>query len=53
MKITHKHAVLAVALTGALTLTSAYAQTPDSVQTRAGALGFERGYLTPETRLSW
>jgi hypothetical protein len=41
MKITHKQAVLAAALTGALTLTSAYAQTPDSVQTRIGKLSFE------------
>jgi hypothetical protein len=49
MKITHKQAVLAAALTSALTLTSAIAQTPDSVQTRIGMLSFERGYPTPET----
>jgi hypothetical protein len=49
MKITHKQAVLAAALTSALTLTSAIAQTPDSVQTRIGMLSFERGYPNPET----
>jgi hypothetical protein len=49
MRIAHKHAVLAAVITGALTLPSAQAQTPDSVQTRAGTLSFERGYPTPET----
>jgi hypothetical protein len=49
MKITHTHAVLAAVITGALILPSALAQTPDSVQTRAGTLNFERGYPTPET----
>jgi hypothetical protein len=46
MKITHKPADLAAELTGALTLASARAdaQTPHSVQTRAGTLSFERGY---------
>jgi hypothetical protein len=43
MKITNKHAAV---LAGALTLTSAHAQTPDSVQTRIGTLSFERGYPT-------
>ena len=37
------------ALTGALAVTSAYAQTPDSVKTRLGTLDFERGYPTEET----
>jgi hypothetical protein len=49
MKTAHKQAVLAAVLTGALPFTSAYAQTPDSVRTRAGTLNFERGYPTPET----
>ena len=49
MKLAHKQAILAAALTGALALTSAHAQTPDSVNTRFGTLSFERGYPTPET----
>jgi hypothetical protein len=49
MKTAHKQAFLAVVLIGALPFTSAYAQTPDSVPTRAGTLNFERGYPTPET----
>lgn len=47
--MTIKHTLIAAALTGALTLTSAHAQTPDSVQTRIGRLSFERGYPTPDT----
>jgi hypothetical protein len=49
MNIRHKGVGLAAVLTGALTLTSAYAQTPDSVQTRIGPLSFERGYPTADT----
>jgi hypothetical protein len=47
--LTHKQTVVAAVFIGALTLTGAHAQTPDSVQTRAGTLSFERGYPTPET----
>ena len=49
MMITRKQTVLAVVLTGALTLTSAIAQTPDSVQTRIGTLNFVDGVPTVET----
>ena len=49
MKLSHKQHLIAAALAGALSLTSAPAQTPDSVQTRIGTLNFERGYPTPET----
>ena len=49
MKTAHKHAVLAAVLTGALSFTSAHAQTPDSVQTRIGTLSFENGYPSEET----
>jgi hypothetical protein len=47
--MSHKQAVLAAVLTGALPFTSAYAQTPDSVQTRLGSLSFENGYPSEET----
>jgi len=49
MSIKRKQTVLAALLTGALALTSAQAQTPDSVQTRIGTMSFERGYPTAET----
>jgi hypothetical protein len=49
MKLTRKQHLIAAALAGALALTSAYAQTPDSVGTRIGTLRFEKGYPTPET----
>jgi hypothetical protein len=49
MKVTRKQCLIAAALGGVLTLTSAYAQTSDSVQTRIGTLKFERGYPTAET----
>jgi hypothetical protein len=49
MQIIRRQYLVAAVLTGALTLTSAIAQTPDSVQTRIGPLSFERGYPTPET----
>lgn len=43
--------LLAVALAGAFTITSAHAQTttPDSVKTRIGDLKFEKGFPTEET----
>jgi hypothetical protein len=46
-----KPRVIAAALTGALSITSAYAQntTPDKVKTRIGTLEFKNGYPTPET----
>jgi hypothetical protein len=51
----HKQAVLAAVLIGALPFTSAYAQTPDSVQNRLGTLSFENGYPSEETarKLVW
>jgi hypothetical protein len=45
-----KQVLIAAVLTGALTLTSAHAQTPDSVDTRIGTLSFERGFPTEETK---
>jgi hypothetical protein len=42
--------LIALAIAGALSITSAYAQTtPDSVETRIGTMKFERGYPTEET----
>ena len=38
-----------LAIAGALAVTSADAQTPDSVKTRIGTLNFERGFPTEET----
>ena len=49
MTITRKKFLIGTALASALTLTSAYAQTPDKVETRSGTLTFERGYPTAET----
>jgi hypothetical protein len=49
MKITRKQGFIAAAFVGTLSLTSAHAQTPDSVQTRIGPLSFERGYPTEDT----
>jgi hypothetical protein len=40
---------IVAALAGTLTLSSAHAQTPDSVETRLGTLSCEKGYPTPET----
>ena len=47
MKIVVRAALATLFVSGILT--GAHAQTPDSVQTRIGALSFERGYPTPET----
>jgi hypothetical protein len=46
-----KPRVIAAALAGTLSITSAYAQntTPDSVKTRVGDLKFERGFPTEKT----
>jgi len=58
MKPSHFKLLLATSLAGALTMTSTQAQTPKgapvfttpaSVETRIGALKFERGYPTEET----
>jgi hypothetical protein len=49
MKTSHLPILIVAALAGALTLTNARAQTPDSVKTRIGTLNFERGYPTEET----
>jgi hypothetical protein len=49
MIINHRQVALAAALTSALMLTSAYAQTPDSVKTRIGDLNFKQGFPTKET----
>ncbi len=49
MKTTGIQNLIAAALAGALTITSAHAQMLDSVKTRIGTLNFERGYPTPET----
>jgi hypothetical protein len=48
MKTSPLPILIAVALTGALTVTSARAQ-PDSVKTRIGTLSFENGYPSEET----
>ena len=40
---------VAIAIASALAVTSANAQTPDSVKTRIGTLNFERGFPTEET----
>ena len=49
MKTKHARCFITAALVGALAITSAYAQTPDSVKTRIGTLNFERGFPTEET----
>ena len=50
MKSTHKHQLVVAALAGVFTFSGAQAQTtPDSVNTRIGAMKFERGYPTEET----
>ena len=49
LTITPHKILIGTALASALTLTSAYAQTPDKVETRSGTLTFERGYPTAET----
>jgi hypothetical protein len=41
---------ITAALVSALVVTSAYAETPDSVKTRIGDLTFERGFPTEETK---
>ena len=46
MKLTRKQHLIAAAFAGALTFTSAHAQTPDSVQMRIGTLNFERGWTS-------
>ena len=49
MRFAHMPYVIAAALAGALAVTSAHAQTPDSVETRLGTLNFEQGFPTEET----
>jgi hypothetical protein len=49
MKTSHLPILISAALAGALTITSAGAQTPDSVKTRVGDLKFEQAYPTEET----
>lgn len=49
MKLGHKHNLIGAAFAGALSLTSAYAQAPDSVNTRIGTLNFKNGHPTEET----
>jgi hypothetical protein len=49
MKTSHLPVLIAVALPGVLTITSARAQTPSSVKTRIGTLKFERGFPTKDT----
>ena len=41
--------LLSLAVASMITMTSAYAQTPPSVETRIGTLKFDQGYPTPET----
>ena len=49
MKTSHLPILIAVALAGALTITNARAQMPDSLKTRIGILSFENGYPSEET----
>jgi len=42
--------LISVAIASALAITSAYAETPDSVKTRIGDLKFEKGFPTEETK---
>ena len=49
MKTSHQPLLVAAALAGALTNTSAHAQAPDSVKTRIGTLTFENGFPSKET----
>jgi hypothetical protein len=49
MNLTFKRCLTAAALAGALSSPTAFAQTPDSVQTRIGTIKFERGNPTEET----
>jgi len=49
MKKSHLPIFVAATLGGALTVTSARAQAPDSVKTRIGDLKFEQGFPTEET----
>jgi hypothetical protein len=41
-----RRGLIAAAIACVLALTSAHAQTPDSVKTRIGTLNFERGFPT-------
>ncbi len=45
-----KQSLIWVAIASALAVTSAYAETPDSVKTRIGDLTFEQGFPTEETK---
>ena len=49
MRFAHMPYVVAATLAGALAVTSAYAQTPDTVETRLGTLKFDQGFPTEET----
>ncbi|MCV3243436.1 DUF1254 domain-containing protein [Mesorhizobium sp. ZC-5] len=49
MMTNYRKGLVAAAVVGALGLTGAYAQTPDSVDTRIGTLEFEQGFPTEET----
>ncbi|MCV9943982.1 DUF1254 domain-containing protein [Rhizobium sp. BT-175] len=49
MTTNYKERLIAAAIVGALSVTSAQAQTPDSVNSRIGNLQFEQGFPTEET----
>ena len=48
MRASHEQHLMVVALASALAVRGAYAQTPDSVQTRLGPLSFDKGFPTEE-----
>lgn len=50
MTTSYRQSLIAAAVLGALSLTSAHAQTPDSVDTRIGTLKFEQGSPTEEAQ---